>query len=188
MRHSFAFLVLLGIAITPQAAFAQETSTPATENDGRHDFDFFIGTWKIANRRLKSDSENDWIEFSSITVDRSFIDGLGNMDEMTLPKNYRGISLRFFDPIKKEWSIYWAKSPTGVLELPPVVGHFVGGVGKFYSDDVDAHNKPVKIRYTWTHPSADQAFWNMAFSYDGGATWKVIWTMEMTRTKSAGSE
>lgn len=153
----------------------------ASEADGRHDFDFFIGSWTIKNRKLKPASKNDWLEFTSTTTDKSFLAGLGNMDEMTLPHDARGVSLRFFDPAKKEWSIYWANSRKGQLDLPPVVGKFENDVGKFYCDDVDENKKPVKIRYTWSHASADNLHWDMAYSYDGGKTWEVNWTMEFVR-------
>jgi hypothetical protein len=177
------FSALACAAIWPALSFAAPEQTPAAENDGRHDFDFFIGSWHMANRLLKPGTADEWVEFTTTTTDRSFIDGLGNTDEMTLPKGHHGISLRFFDPGKKEWSIYWAKSPTGILEMPPVVGHFEKGEGNFYSDDRDEAGKPVKIRYNWTHPTVDEAHWNLAHSYDGGKTWTVTWTMVFTRIK-----
>jgi hypothetical protein len=183
VKQLCASLILLAVAASVTAS-AQEAPVPGApaeaQNDGRHDFDFFIGSWTVANRL--QNGKGDWREFSTSTADRAFIDNMGNMDEMTLPKGHHGISLRFFDPQTKEWSIYWAKSPTGVLETPPVVGHFENGVGKFYSDDVDADKKPVKVRYTWTHPAGNEAHWNMAFSHDAGATWELIWTMDFTRT------
>jgi hypothetical protein len=100
---------------------------------------------------------------------------------MSLPHDGRGASLRFFDPVKKEWSIYWATSSRGQLELPPVVGRFQDGTGLFYADDVDADKKPIKIRFTWTHASAGNLHWDQALSYDGGKSWKVNWTMAFTR-------
>ena len=162
-------------------AFASDGAAPApVANDGRHDFDFLIGAWEISNRSLAAGS-SEWQEFPAVTVDRSFLGGLGNMDEMTLQKGGEGISIRFFDPVKKEWSIYWASTNTRGLISPPVIGHFEGGRGRFYSDDVDADNKPIRVRYTWEGISATGAHWDQAFSYDGGKTWKVNWNMEFHR-------
>ena len=54
-----------------------------TENDGRNDFDFLIGTWKVHHRMLmqRLKGSTDWAEFEGETVDRKIMNGLGNMDE-----------------------------------------------------------------------------------------------------------
>ena len=43
-----------------------------TENDGRNDFDFLIGTWKVHHRTLKKrlNGSMEWEEFEGDTVDR----------------------------------------------------------------------------------------------------------------------
>lgn len=172
-------LVLLMGAISGHAG---DASIPHNESDGRHDFDFLLGFWNISNRSRLQTGNDQWKEFLATTVDRAFLNHLGNMDEMSLTEGRVGISLRFFDPASKQWSIYWAASSTGILQMPPVVGHFEGGIGTFYSDDVDSNKKPVKVRYTWSNITHEAAHWDMAFSSDGGKTWEVKWTMEFSRT------
>ena len=176
-----ALFLMLSTSVWTGAFAGEPAPDLAIQTDGRHDFDFFIGSWKIKNRMIKPGTKNEWIEFDTETTDRSFLAGLGNMDEMTLPHDRRGVSLRFFDPAKKEWSIYWANSASGLLELPPVVGKFESGVGYFYSDDIDADKVPIKVRYHWTHAGQNTLHWDMAWSYNGGKTWDDVWTMEFTR-------
>ncbi len=171
--------LLLLTALLAFSAKADTMGAPATDADGRHDFDFYIGSWTIENHVLQPGGA--WKAFESTTTDRAFLAGMGNIDEMTLPRDAHGASLRFFDPQTKLWSIYWATSTRGKLELPPEVGKFEDGVGHFYGDDVDAAGKPVKVRFTWTRASADHLHWDQAYSYDGGKTWQVNWTMEFTR-------
>ena len=54
-----------------------------TENDGRNDFDFLVGTWKVYHRMLtqRLKGSTDWVEFEGDTVDRKILNGLGNVDE-----------------------------------------------------------------------------------------------------------
>ena len=37
------------------------------------------------------------------------------------------------------------------------------------------------MRFTWSEIRADHALWRQAFSFDGGASWKENWVMELTR-------
>ena len=63
---------------------------------------------------------------------------------------------------------------------PPVKGHFVDGVGNFYSDDT-LRGKTVRVRYTWSHITANSAQWEQAYSPDGGKTWETNWHMDFER-------
>ena len=64
----------------------------STENDGRNDFDFLIGTWKVHHRMLKArlKGSTEWLEFEGDTVDRKILNGIGNMDGERMA---RGINL-----------------------------------------------------------------------------------------------
>jgi hypothetical protein len=156
------------------AAVAKET--------GVHDFDFLVGTWQVANRRLKVRhvGSSDWDEFPGHNTMRTILGGLGNVDEIVFPtKGWSGVTLRLFDPQLRQWSIYWVNSRDGIMQ-PPVVGTFEDGIGKFYCDDVD-DGRPIRVRYIWSQITGQSAHWEQAFSVDGGATWETNWVSALRR-------
>jgi len=149
---------------------------------GVHDFDFLVGSWQVANRRLKirHAGSTDWDEFPGHVTMRTILGGLGNVDEIWFPtKGWSGFTLRLFDPQARHWSIYWVNNRDGIMQ-PPVVGGFQNGVGEFYCDDID-EGRPIRVRYLWSHIAGDSARWAQAFSLDGGTTWETNWMMEMRR-------
>jgi hypothetical protein len=148
-----------------------------------HDFDFLVGDWHIANRRLSKplDNRTDWDEFPATLTCRHLIGGVANVDEMFVPeRGFNGMSLRTFDLDRQEWSIFWVNDRNGRLDLPPVVGVFTAGVGTFTCDDT-YEGAPIRVRYTWSDITPTSAHWDQAFSADGGQTWETNWSMELTR-------
>jgi hypothetical protein len=155
-----------------------------TENDGRNNFDFLIGAWKVYHRmltqRLKGSTE--WIEFEGETVDRKIMNGLGNMDENIIHMKkgpVHAISLRLFNPASKEWSIHWSTDRMGVLDTP-MIGGFKDGRGEFYSQETH-DGMHVYSRFIWSKITADSCQWEQALSDDGGKTWETHWIMEFKR-------
>ncbi|MEO3748880.1 hypothetical protein [Plantactinospora sp. B5E13] len=147
-----------------------------------NDFDFFIGSWNVVNRRLKTlfAGSDDWETFPGTTTCRSIFNGAGHAEEIIFPTlGSRGFTLRLFDVERKEWSIYWASSRTGLLD-PPVVGTFTDGRGDFYGDDT-YDGKPIKAHFIWSDITPTSARWEQEFSADGGQTWESNWVMEFTR-------
>ena len=147
------------------------------------DFDFLIGSWDIRQRRLQKllAGCDDWDDFLATARCWSLFGGAANVDQMIVPeRGFSGMSVRLFDPASGDGSIYWANSRDGVLQLPPVVGGFSGGIGRFYSED-SYQGTPVKVRYTWSEITAGSARWDQAFSADGGQAWETNWIMELTR-------
>ena len=156
-----------------------------TENDGRNDFDFLIGTWKVHHRTLKKrlNGSMEWDEFEGDTVDRKILDGLGNMDENLIHAKtglVHAMTLRLFNPVAKEWSIYWSTNRTGTLDIP-MIGAFKDGMGEFYSQEV-FEGRHIYNRFIWSKITANSCQWEQAFSEDGGRTWETNWIMEFERT------
>src|SRR5574341_178389 len=111
-----------------------------TENDGRNDFDFLIGAWKVRHRSLKArlKGSTEWAEFEGTMTSRKILNGLGNLDENIIRWNtgpVQAFTLRLFNPVSREWSIYWSTDRTGTLDVP-MIGGFKDGIGEFYSQDI----------------------------------------------------
>jgi len=154
------------------------------ENDGRNDFDFLVGTWKVHHRRLveRLKGSTEWTEFEGETVDRKIMNGIGNMDENIIHMEkgpIHAISLRLFNPESKEWSIFWSTDKTGALDIP-MIGGFKDGRGEFYAQEVN-NGSHVYSRFIWSKITANSCQWEQALSEDGGRTWETNWIMEFTR-------
>jgi hypothetical protein len=158
-------------------------SSADREEPGVNDFDFLVGTWSVANRRLteRLAGSDDWEEFPGSAVAWRFFGGAGSFDEITFPtKGHSGMTVRLYDPVRREWSLYWANSKDGLLQ-PPVTGRFEGGRGEFYGDDT-WEGKPIRVRYIWSEVTPTSARWEQAFSTDGERTWETNWIMQFSRT------
>jgi hypothetical protein len=153
-----------------------------TQANHAHDFDFYVGTWKIHNRRLRKAlaGSEDWYEFEATSTARSVLGGVGNFDEFEAPsEGISGLTLRLFDPERDEWSLYWASSRGGPMGAPQV-GRFDGDRGEFYADDV-YERRPIRVVYVWSEITENTARWEQAFSLDAGQTWETNWIMESTK-------
>ena len=164
----------------PASMEAVQTKT----RDGRHDFDFLIGSWNVHNRRLKAPltGSNEWYEFEGWSEARSLWGGKGNMDEFSAESplgRIEGFTLRCYDPGTGLWSLYWANAKTGLLPVPNVGAFGEDGVGDFFCDEVIA-GKAVICRYHWIKEYQGGCRWEQAFSVDGGTTWETNWTMHST--------
>lgn len=161
-------------------------TTHTTHDDGRHDFDFLHGRWRVHNVRLarRLAGNHDWQEFGATGVCAPIIGGLGNLDSFDCPafadgQPLHGATLRLFDPKTRLWSIYWTDSRSGRLE-PPVVGRWEGRRGVFSGDDT-FEGRTIRVRFDWEHDGAGHATWAQAFSADGERTWETNWRMVFTR-------
>jgi hypothetical protein len=148
-----------------------------------NDFDFYVGTWEVRNRRLAEPltGSDKWDEFDGVSIARPIFGGAGNMDEIDFPtRGWSGLTFRLFDPEEKTWSLHWVSSRRTDVD-PPVIGRFEDGRGEFFGDDTH-EGRPIRVRYIWSDMSATTAHWEQAFSVDGGLTWETNWTMDSRRT------
>ncbi|MEO6454114.1 MAG: hypothetical protein ABIN97_08590 [Ginsengibacter sp.] len=164
-----------------------ELKMTASTSSSKHDFDFFIGKWKLHNRTLKRrpDNSTEWKEFESTQEMRIVLNGIGNIDNFLAERDgkpYEGMTVRVFNPQTRLWSIYWADSNFGILGLPPVVGSFENNVGHFFSKDV-INGKTVITVYRWDARDVDNPVWSQALSEDNGRTWEWNWYMYMSKVK-----
>lgn len=163
---------------------------PSAERDGRGDFDFLFGRWRVHNRRLLRRLEGctDWEEFETSLQTRPVLDGLGNLDSFSRPADpggtaWEGLTLRLFDPETRSWRIWWAATSEPGRLFPPVVGGFADGRGTFFGDDLH-DGRTVRVRYQWKDITPTSARWEQAYSTDEGETWETNWVMGLARTES----
>jgi len=154
------------------------------EQDGRNDFDFFIGSWTGQNRRLRErlKGSNDWEEFEGKSVARKILGGLGNIDEVSMNREsgtLEGFTLRLYDPKSRQWSIYWADS-LGAILLTPMAGSFQNGRGEFFDQETFEYKK-IFSRFIWSEITENSCRWEQAFSTDGGKTWETNWITDFKR-------
>jgi hypothetical protein len=160
-------------------------AAPPPLRDGRHDFDFLHGSWRIHNRRLRHPltGSSEWYEFEGRSVERPLWDGQANLEEYdaTLPNGtpLRGLALRLYEPKTRRWTIHWSNSASGTLDAP-MTGAFRDGVGEFLSHE-EFEGRMILVRFHWSSPGPDRARWEQAFSADGGRSWETNWIMEFRR-------
>lgn len=156
--------------------------------DGQHDFDFYIGSWKVHNRRRRNplSGSDSWYEFEGTSVARPVWGGKANIDEFEadtpeVPGGHiQGMTLRLYNPQTGQWSLNWANSARGVVDTP-LFGSFENGRGEFFDQEM-FEGRSIYVRFIWSEITATSCRWEQAFSEDGGKTWETNWIMEMTRT------
>lgn len=163
-----------------------ELQVTAAATSSARDFDFLIGRWNLAHRKLKTRLNNcqEWETFTSIVEDYKGLEGLGNFDIGWATfdgKPWEGRTIRIFNPSTKLWSLYWVDSGRAVMD-PPVVGSFKNNIGWFYGKDV-YNGIPIIMVFKWDKTNPEAPVWSQAFSTDNGKTWEWNWYNTSTRTK-----
>jgi hypothetical protein len=181
--------LLLLVALIPAILRAQTSTNPANlpSRDGSHDFDFLIGNWKAHVRRLpdRLNNSNTWVEYDGISNHKKLLDSNANFEEFDVTSTDKKLrikaqTLRLYNPMAHQWSIYLVDLDNGTLSLPPVVGHFSGNRGEFF-DQEDFKGRAILVRYVWLNISPNSARMEQSFSPDGGKTWEVNWICELSR-------
>jgi predicted HD phosphohydrolase len=75
-----------------------------------HDFDFLVGRWHVANRRLRQRlvGSSDWESFDAVSQAWVHLDGQVSVDEIAFEgKPFKGCTFRTLDVEAKRWEIYW---------------------------------------------------------------------------------
>jgi hypothetical protein len=186
-NHRILFVLAACGALSCQRPSQTQTPLPAGYTLDRkgdvHDFDFFVGTWKSTQHRLKvrNVGSKEWDDFPGDLVNRQQLGGITNTDETVFPtKGWAGLALRTFDVAKRQWAIYWVSSKRGGLDTG-VFGGFDGDHGEFYGEDTD-DGHPIRVRFLWTKLGPGKAPWEQAFSYDG-RSWETNWTIDWERVR-----
>src|SRR4029078_3608584 len=104
MRQAIAAVLTGTLAVGMLEGADMETK------QGARDFDFWMGSWKIHNRRLRERLKGStaWDEFEPTGETRSILGGAANEDvyRTDFGGGFTGMSFRFFDKATGQWSIY----------------------------------------------------------------------------------
>ena len=196
---TFAISLVTVLGLCTHLAIVWAENAPATLKgpqhdipalrDGKHDFDFEVGTWRAHVKKLVHplSGSHEWDDLFGTVVTRSLpmLEGW-NESEMTVdsPSTHAHIELlavRLYNPKSRQWSIYGSSAKTGVFD-PPQVGQFNNGRGEFYAQDT-LQGRAILIRYVWENVSAGTTHFEQSFSMDGGKTWEPNWIYDGTRIK-----
>jgi hypothetical protein len=174
-------------AIALSLSFGVASAQPAVPHDGAHDFDFLIGAWKAHVRRLpeRLSGSTSWVEYDGISNHRKLFGSNSNLEEFQVDSpdkhlHIKAQTLRLYNPVSHQWSIYLVDVDNGTLGLPPVVGEFTGKRGEFF-DQEDYKGRAILVRYVWLDISLHAARMEQSFSADGGKTWEANWICELSR-------
>jgi hypothetical protein len=129
LKHWRAYLLVccLILSLQPLVGNAQQNSdtskSSSTVRDGQHDFDFYIGAWKTHIRRLVHplSGSTNWADYDGTTVVRKVWDGRANLSELEADGaagHLENLSLRLYNPQAHQWSLNYANSREGTMDVP----------------------------------------------------------------------
>lgn len=177
-----------GLAREKSAAPGTRLRQPQTERDGRHDFDWDIGTWKTHQRRLLHPltGSTSWVEYNGTDVVRKIWDGANQgIIEAEGPAGHLKIfTLRLYDSEAHQWNIYFANSGGSLSK--PVVGEFKNGRGEFY-DQETYNGRTILVRFAVSDITPTSCRFEQAFSADGGKTWEANFIVTETLVKDSAA-
>ena len=182
---------VLGLLAAPGGARAEVPPQATAEaHDGRHDFDFLHGTWKLRIRRLKSPltGSKEWIDLTGTAMCRPIWGGHGNVeeDELEGPSGrFNAFTVRLYSLTTRQWSLNWVSSRKGFFE-PVSVGEFKNGRGEFYDQEL-YEGRSILVRGVWSGITRTSAHFEQSFSTDGGKTWEANWIADLIRAEQSST-
>ena len=185
-RRGLSGMIRVG-AIALSLSFGAASAQPVAPHDGAHDFDFLIGDWKAHVRRLPDRlvGSTAWVEYDGISNHKKLFGSNSNLEEFEVDSlqahlHIKAQTLRLYNPVSHQWSIFLIDVDKGTLGLPPMVGQFTGRRGEFF-DQEDYKGRAILVRYVWLDISPHAARMEQSFSDDGGKNWEVNWICELSR-------
>jgi hypothetical protein len=192
-ESSMRFAKVIGIAVlayavgsTTQTVAASEKPVAPTERDGVHDFDFDFGKWQthITRRLHPLTGSNESIELNGTVDVRKIFEGRAALEEIETdgPKgHWEGMSMFLYDPVGHQWSQTFVNSARGTFSNG-LIGGFKDGRGELFATDT-LDGRQILIRGVWSDITTDAHRYEESYSDDGGKTWEVEFTANLTRKK-----
>ena len=179
-----AWLCLASLCLlSPLPALAAD----APVHDGQHDFDFDVGAWHTHIKRVLDPftGNSSSIELDGTVTVRKVWDGKAQLEEIEVdgPKgHWEGLSLLLYNPSAHQWSQSYANSRVGTLSSSAAtVGGFKDGRGVLIGQDSTTYDKTILVKAVWSDIKPDSHRYEEWYSDDGGATWVLSFTANLTR-------
>lgn len=172
-----AALALIAPIVPASAQGVPARDTTAGARDGRHDFDFEIGTWAMHRRRLVHPltGSTTWVDAGPAThFVRPIWGGAATLAELRLDTptpQFVGSLLHLYNPQAHQWSVSWVSRDDATIS-PPTIGAFQDGRGVFIDQEV-VDGKAVLVRIVYSDITTTTFRTERAYSVDGGTTWEV---------------
>jgi hypothetical protein len=188
----FASRISIGVLIVATGAWAigaraadNSVQAPATR-DGRHDFDFNVGTWKTHIKRILDpfSSAGQFVELNGTVAVRKVWDGRAQLEEIEADGpngHWEGMTLFLYNPTASQWSQSFVNSQSGVLNSP-LIGSFKDGRGELIASDT-FKDRSILVRGVWSDIKPDSHHFEESYSDDGGKTWAPAFIAELKRIK-----
>ena len=196
LRRAAASVVIGAVGFLPQPASADpQTPSPTLTGgqsagalrDGRHDFDFNIGTWRTHIARLVHPltGSTTWYKMEGDVVVKKVWNGRASLEEVEAdgPRgHFEDIGLFLYNPAAHQWTQTFANVKYGTVNAP-MTGEFKNGRGEFY-DQEPYDGRMILARVIWSNITPNSHRFQQAFSADGGRTWETNMIANLTRESS----
>src|SRR5207244_11530262 len=117
-----------------------------------------------------------WVEYDGTTLVSKVWGGKANLVELDVEGKagrIQALSLRFYNPQSRQWSLNFSNVTSGTL-FTPTIGEFRDGRGEFY-DQETLDGRAIFVRFLILPITADSVRFAQSFSDDGGKTWELNW-------------
>ena len=185
-----AWLCCASLFLLPLPALAADASAPApVVHDGQHDFDFDIGVWHTHIKRILDPfaSDSGSMELNGTITVRKVWDGKAELEEVEVdgPKgHWEGLSLLLYNPGAHQWSQSYVNSKVGAFSSSDAtVGEFKDGRGVLVGQDSTTYDKTILVKVIYSDIKPDSHQYAEWYSNDGGTTWVLSFTANLTRLK-----
>src|SRR5215472_14201393 len=124
----FRYFLLIALVVLQCASIlraqsdtnAAKSAQASDQRDGRNDFDFELGSWKIHLKKLLHPltGSKEWVEFDGTSVTRKVWDSGSQIERFETDGaigHLEGLTLRVYRPEAHQWYLYWANGKDGVL-------------------------------------------------------------------------
>jgi len=178
------------LSILPLSSQAADAPAPVPAvHDGQHDFDFDIGVWHTHIKRNVDPfaSGAGSIELDGTITVRKVWGGKAQLEEIEVdgPKgHWEGLSLLLYNPTARQWSQTYVNSKVGTVSPSgSTVGEFKDGRGVLVGQDDSVYDKTILVKVVWDDIEPDSHRYQEWYSADGGTTWVLSFTANLTRLK-----